>query len=338
VSIRKIDRARRDFGWSPKMGVEQGVRRMFEWAKQNGPFFGNSLKFAAGGSAFSTSAGAPAFPPPEAVLRALACPTCGHGVSGPGASLHCMKCGAYFESRGRVLDFRRAGIVRKQEELDWSEHWSAEKQHSASQKFFSLYRKAIFARAVAYFVDHYLAAEGLLVEAGSGTSETSMLIDKQGGRRILAAIDLIQAVLESCHPVMDVCICGDIFRLPFQDGTVDGIWNVGVMEHFTHPQIDAIMREFHRVLKPGGRAVLLWPAVFSIPQRILRVIEFFINLRRPRDDKNRRFRFHPDEISQLRSAAQGRAVLNRNGFRTVKIDLGLRTGMAFETVIGQKDG
>ena len=275
---------------------------------------------------------------PDVALSALACPQCRGRIS-PGAVLKCEKCGAAIEFTNGVLDLRPPGISGKQEETDWTEHWSADKQQSTSQRFFSVYRKAVFARAVAHFVDRYLGPGGLLVEAGSGTSETSMLIDKRGGQRVLTALDLIHPVLERCHPVMDVRVCGDIFALPFQNASVDGIWNVGVMEHFTHPQIDCIMREFHRVLKPSGRVVLLWPGVFSIPQRILRVLEFFINLRQqgqPRKDQAR-FRFHPDEISQLRSAAQGRDVLARNGFEAVKIDLGLRTGMAFETLVGQRN-
>jgi ubiquinone/menaquinone biosynthesis C-methylase UbiE len=105
------------------------------------------------------------------------------------------------------------------------------------------------------------------------------------------------------------------------------------MEHFEFDRIDAILGEFRRVLKPRERAVLLWPATFSVPQRMLRVVEWFINLRRGRD----KFRFHPDEISQLRSAEQGRRILARNGFRPVAVDLGLRTLMAFETLVGEKD-
>jgi ubiquinone/menaquinone biosynthesis C-methylase UbiE len=247
--------------------------------------------------------------------------------------MRCPKCQDLYAVANGIVDLRPASVGQKAEEVAWTEHWSDSNQYSASQRFFSFYRKAVFARAVAYFIRRYLPEEGLLVEAGSGTSETSMLVDKRGGARTLIALDLIRPVLERCHPVMDVRICGDIFALPFQDNSLDGIWNVGVMEHFTHDQIDAILREFCRVLKPGCRVVLLWPAKFSIPQRILRILEWFINLRRGNADK---FRFHPDEISQLASLRQGREVLTRNGFRTVAIDLGLRTLMAFETLIGEK--
>jgi len=249
--------------------------------------------------------------------------------------MSCGSCRTSYAVVNGVLDLRPGTPGQKQEELDWSKHWSDSNQHSTSQRFFSFYRKAVFARAVAYFVERYLPAEGLLVEAGSGTSETSMLIQKRNGARTLLALDLIRPVLERCHPIMDIRVCGDIFSLPFQNDSLEGIWNVGVMEHFTHEQIDRILREFQRVLKPGHRVVLLWPATFSIPQRILRVLEFFINLRRGEADK---FRFHPDEISQLRSVRQGKDVLSRNGFRPVAIDIGLRTLMAFETIVGEKAG
>jgi ubiquinone/menaquinone biosynthesis C-methylase UbiE len=271
--------------------------------------------------------------PPERIWGALACPQCRSRVAALEDGFRCERCGVVYPTVNGVLDLRPGTAAGKPEETDWLEHWSSSKQQSVSQRFFSFYRKAVFARAVAYFVDRYLAHGGLLVEAGCGTAETSMLIDKRRGIRTLVALDLIRPVLERCHPVMDVRVSGDIFALPFQDSSIDGIWNVGVMEHFTHPQIDTILREFRRVLKPRGRVVLLWPAKFSIPQRILRILEWFINLRRGAD----RFRFHPDEISQLRSVRQGREVLTRNGFRPVAIDIGLRTLMAFETLIGERD-
>jgi SAM-dependent methyltransferase len=236
--------------------------------------------------------------------------------------------------RGTVLDLRppRRDSVQGDDEA-WAEHWSAAKQETAPQRFFSWYRKAVFARTVAYFVGRYLPRQGVLVEAGSGTSETSIRIDKAEGGRVLVALDLIPAVLERCAPIMDVRVSGDVFRLPFRDDSVDGIWNVGVMEHFTQAQIDAMLREFLRVLRPGGRMILLWPGTDSVPQRLLDAAAWIVNHRRAARES---FRFHPPEISRLQGRRHGRAVLARNGFVEVTIDPGFLSLAAFKTVVGEK--
>jgi SAM-dependent methyltransferase len=226
-----------------------------------------------------------------------------------------------------------APVLQERQELaDWSEHWSESNQKNIAQRFFSVYRKAVFARGVSYFVERYFPEQGLLVEAGSGTAETSMRINKHRDKRKLVAVDIVLPVLERVHPIMDARMCADIFHLPFQDNALDGLWNVGVMEHFTHPQIDEIMREFYRVLKPGSCVILLIPGADSIPQRMLRVVERFINLRR----RAHRFRFHPDEISQIQSRAQAQQILTKPGFRVLEIEPGWRTGFAFKTLVGRK--
>ena len=224
-----------------------------------------------------------------------------------------------------------AAVIEKSRE-DWSEHWSEGKQQSFSQRFFSFYRKEVFARTVSYFFDKYFPEQGIFLEAGCGTAETSMRIDKRGGKRKLVAADIVQPVLKHCHPVMDERVCSDIFRLPFADESIEGIWNVGVMEHFTQDEIDQLMREFYRVLKPGHRIILLIPGADSPPQKILRLLEKFINARNP--EKN--FRFHPPEISQMKSKQAGGEMLERNGFQYVHYDFGWRSLLAFKTLIAVK--
>ena len=223
--------------------------------------------------------------------------------------------------------------IGRQSQEAWSDHWSDDHQRSIAQRFFSFYRKAVFARTVRYFTGRYFPTKGLFLEAGSGTSETSLRIDKAANGRKLIAVDIVPNVLQGCHPVMDWRVCGDIFQLPFRDNSIDGVWNVGVMEHFTHGQIDAIMRELHRVLKPNRRIILLWPGTDSIPQKMLRLLEKIIN----RKNKGNNFRFHPPEISQLKSSTEGRLILNRNGFECLEIDYGFRSLMAFKTVVGVKE-
>lgn len=215
---------------------------------------------------------------------------------------------------------------------DWAQHWSSENQKSFSQKFFSFYRKAVFARTVGFFCNEYFPKKGVFIEAGCGTAETSLRIDKQGGGRRLIAADIVLPVLKHCHPVMDERVCGDIFALPFAADSIDGIWNVGVMEHFTQAEINAILAEFHRVLKPDQRIILLIPGVDSPPQKILRVLEKIINFRR----KEKNFRFHPPEISQIKSKKAGREMLNRNKFVLEKYEFGWRSLFAFKVLVGVK--
>lgn len=269
-----------------------------------------------------------------AMLRErLCCPSCRRPLAEEAGGLCCRPCDLHFAVRGRIIDLRPPAAAGKTELQDWTDHWAADRQDSLSQRFFSWYRKAVFARTVSYFIERFFPPSGVFLEAGSGTSETSQRIDKRDGARTLVACDIVLPVLARCHPVMDVALGADIFRLPFADASVDGIWNVGVMEHFTAAQIDAILGELHRVLRPDAPLLLLWPARDSIPQKLLRVVEVAINARRRQGP---RFRFHPDEISQLRSSAEARDILGRNGFEVIHIDPGPRSLMAFKTIVAHR--
>src|SRR5205823_3694072 len=50
-----------------------------------------------------------------------------------------------------------------------------------------------------------------------------------------------------------------IFDLPTANESFDGVYNLGVVEHFTHDEIRGMLREFHRVLRPDGKVVIFWP-------------------------------------------------------------------------------
>ena len=49
-------------------------------------------------------------------------------------------------------------------------------------------------------------------------------------------------------------VVADARALPFRDGALDGIYSMGTIEHFA--ESDAAVREMHRVLAPGGRAIV----------------------------------------------------------------------------------
>lgn len=215
---------------------------------------------------------------------------------------------------------------------EWDRFWSnLEGERSLFRKFLSLYRIQIIARAVNYHINRYFKEEGVFIECGAGTSETTLRTKKKA--REFIALDYSRLILRKtiANPKIDNCINADMFSLPFKDNSVDGIWNVGVMEHFTSNNIDKILKEFKRVLKANAYVILFWPMAYAPYEIFINIVEFIVN----RFSKER-FQIYPDEISRLRSRMQGREVLVRNGFRNPKAYFNFRDAFSFCVVIGTK--
>lgn len=63
--------------------------------------------------------------------------------------------------------------------------------------------------------------------------------------------------------------CADLRQLPFPDGYADEIMAIHVIEHFYRWEVDDLLREWFRVLKPGGKLILECPDLNKAIRNIL---------------------------------------------------------------------
>lgn len=223
--------------------------------------------------------------------------------------------------------------------MDWDLYWekAAEPERQGLyQVLAKFYRDQIISRSAAgilsrYFTDsegqHYLHAG-----CGSGGSDQRITL----GRPVFHFLDLSPVAVhlhrKQSMPLRRSYVCGDIFRLPYASGSMDGIFNFGVMEHFTEPKISAILSEFKRVLKADGRMVLFWPPDFGLS--VLALGSFLKVVNRFRKQS---LQLHPDEISRIHSFRWVRNLMRQNRLRVLRTEFGPIDLFTYVAVVAAKE-
>jgi SAM-dependent methyltransferase len=88
------------------------------------------------------------------------------------------------------------------------------------------------------------------------------------GNKILPSY--INVDVATRHPTIPPDILCDLHRLePFTDNSVDEILSVHVVEHFWRWEVVDILKEWVRVLKPGGRMILECPNLETACRELL---------------------------------------------------------------------
>ncbi len=214
-------------------------------------------------------------------------------------------------------------------ESRWDDYWQRNKA-SFFGRILEIYRKLLIASSIGYYANKYFPGAGIFVEAGSGTSQTSLKIDKK--RRMLIAVDISKKALEKTRSTkIDERVNADIFYLPFKNSSVDGAWNHGVLEHFSEREIQSALAEIRRVLKPGSFFLVFWPPVHGSAQIALNPVEFSINIFR-----KKKFQFFPDEVSKLKCRKHAKRIIEKSGLEFVGVRFNHRDFFTNYVVICRK--
>jgi SAM-dependent methyltransferase len=102
---------------------------------------------------------------------------------------------------------------------------------------------------------------GCLLDAGCGTGNETVHLQRQAPRLRIHGVDLSPAALAIAAGRPETgkarFCCSALECLPFSDAAFDYISSHEVIEHVEDPAV--VLREFHRVLKPGGVCVIATP-------------------------------------------------------------------------------
>ena len=197
-------------------------------------------------------------PPSTAISAALrerlACPQCGSAdlaLDGPS----CQTCGWEGRTRQGVLDFVDEG------KLTDNHHAEVAAQTAAVEAYYENESKITchWDRLSATDLPELVQSSGVILDLGCGTGTAGYGL-KEVGATVIGA-DLSLPCLLAAQPRLDDVVRVDAVRLPFKADSFDGIVSRGALHHMADP--DTTLKEAHRVLKPGGRAVFMDPREYA---------------------------------------------------------------------------
>lgn len=139
------------------------------------------------------------------------------------------------------------------------------------------YYQALQERESAFFqgeywrmVRAYIPASARLLDLGCGTGYSSQQLSRLGFE--ITGMDISPKFLGNASSKIDVHLhfaVGDALELPFADQSFDGVSSYCMMEHVI--DVAKAFGEIQRVLRPGGRLVIICPNYWSpvIPLKAL---------------------------------------------------------------------
>ncbi|CAN5254663.1 hypothetical protein BH09GEM1_BH09GEM1_44890 [soil metagenome] len=261
----------------------------------------------------------------EEIPIVLPARTYGHSKMTMRAALQSVKImlGIAARFRRSPSDFRlRAAAVATNPALEdpqrWDEYWkqSAQVTKRAYSVIASLYRRMFIRPRLRRVLRRQFTRGSRLIHAGCGGGQVDQGLHEF--MRITAldiSPDALSLYLRN-NPTAQQIQHGDILALPYGDGTFDGYYSLGVIEHFTEAEISCILAEARRVLRPRGRIVLFWPHARATSVRVLGLAHRLLAR------SGSTTKLHPAEVSLLSSRSMAEGLLRDGGFTMTSYDFG----------------
>jgi ubiquinone/menaquinone biosynthesis C-methylase UbiE len=203
--------------------------------------------------------------------------------------------------------------------IEWDYYWTIKKTslHSVYDKIAVFYRQNIIKPHLERFISKYLERNSIILHAGCGGGQVE---EEIAHSYTIIGIDISLnaiALYKKYHDDPNL-ILGDITSIGIKEDSLDGIYNLGVMEHFSVEEIKIILTEFRRILKKRGKIILFWPPEYGSTVIFFKVVHFILN-----PVLRRNIHFQPPEPSRIQSKKWVENIINQSGFTLEEIGFGM---------------
>lgn len=181
----------------------------------------------------------------QQIKSILACPFCySELLLCKDNSIECQKCNKKFFFKKGVPDFFEYDIER-----------SSDSEFQAEQLYNNTFTAKLYNIGRRIVSSEYMPINHVKEFAGS-IEKNKVIVELGSGNRRLRD-DIINIDI---FPFANVDLLADIGKTPFKTNIVDYAILDTVLEHVPEP--DKAIKELHRILKPGGKAICIAPFIF----------------------------------------------------------------------------
>lgn len=211
---------------------------------------------------------------------------------------------------------------------DWDSYWIKQKSiTNLIYYYIAFFYRLIFIKSrLEHFLIKYFKKGSKILHAGCGTGHVDSIISQKFD---LSALDISKEAIaqyEQNVPHVKTLHHSSIFNTGFEGNSFDGIYNLGVMEHFTVDEILEILTEMKRILKINGSIVLFWPHRWGSSVIFLKFVKRLYRL------IGKDVVFHPKEISLMHDKRMISTLSNSVGLRVCDYHFSFRD-LFVQTVI-----
>lgn len=215
----------------------------------------------------------------------------------------------------------------------WDSYWELKNDVGAAvyELIAWAYRTVVIRRRLERYVRKHFTQGSELVHAGCGGGQVDQELQHE---MKLTALDISVPALRLYarnNPDSVSLLHGSVCDIPLPDASVDGLYNLGVLEHFDGSSIRKILEESRRVVRPGGKTIIFWPHKNATSVAVLKLVHWFRRRILKKKDA-----LHAPEISLLPSRKHALNILREAGFEPIDYYFGISDFWVQAVVVGQK--